>query len=78
MFLNSLFSKPELYDMIIRCLNAIEQLFFLNLPTSILSRQQEEESNIEELQSSMAAQNEAINALEQVSNPPSFQVSFCC
>ena len=31
MFLNSLFSKPKLYDMIIRCLNAIEQLFVFKI-----------------------------------------------
>ena len=32
----------------------------------IIFRQQEEKSNIEDLQSSIAQQNEAINALEQV------------
>ena len=36
-------------------------------------RQQEEEANIEELQGSIALQNEAINALEQVRNSSIFQ-----
>lgn len=42
--------------------------FIENLIFTVISfqRQQEEESSIEEFQSSMAAQNEAINALEQV------------
>ncbi len=38
----------------------------MRLLISICFRQQDEESNIEELQSSIAQQNEAINALEQV------------